>query len=94
MGRRARNLLAQKLRILRMINGWSQEQLAEVAGVHRTFISLVERSECNISLDNLEKIADAFGLSVPELLGVPDAAALGEQLLTLMAGKRKTSSAD
>jgi len=77
-----------------MINGWSQEQLAEVAGVHRTFISLVERSECNISLDNLEKIADAFGLSVPELLGVPDAAALGEQLLTLMAGKRKTSSAD
>ena len=77
-----------------MINGWSQEQLAEAAGVHRTFISLVERSECNISLDNLEKIADAFGLSVPELLGVPDAAALGEQLLTLMAGKRKTSSAD
>ena len=89
MGRSARNLLAQKLRILRMINGWSQEQLAEAAGVHRTFISLVERSECNISLDNLEKIADAFSLSVPELLGTPDAAALGEKFLTMLNSNKK-----
>jgi transcriptional regulator with XRE-family HTH domain len=74
-----------------MINGWSQEQLAEAAGVHRTFISLVERSECNISLDNLEKIADALDLSVPELLGTPDAAALGGKLLTMLNKKRKPS---
>ena len=89
MGRSARNLLAQKLRILRMINGWSQEQLAEAAGVHRTLISLVERSECNISLDNLEKIADAFGLSVPEFLGAPDATALGEKFLTMLNSDKK-----
>ncbi|HEX9813263.1 MAG TPA: helix-turn-helix transcriptional regulator [Burkholderiales bacterium] len=89
MGRSARNLLAQKLRILRMMNSWSQEQLAEAAGVHRTFISLVERSECNISLDNLEKIADAFGLSVPELLGTTDATALGEKILTILNSDKK-----
>lgn len=51
-----------------MMRGWSQEQLADAAGLHRTFISLVERSECNISLDNLEKIADALGLPLPDLL--------------------------
>lgn len=89
MGRSARNLLAQKLRILRMINGWSQEHLAETTGLHRTFISLIERSECNISLDNVEKIADAFGLSVPELLGAPDAAAFGEKLLTMFNADKK-----
>ncbi|HEX7045903.1 MAG TPA: helix-turn-helix transcriptional regulator [Burkholderiales bacterium] len=81
MGRRARNLLAQKLRMLRMMRGWSQERLAEASGLHRTYISLIERSECNVSLDNLEKIADAFGLSLPELLRAPDAAAFGAKLL-------------
>lgn len=84
MGRRARNLLAQKLRILRVIRGWSQEQLAEASGLHRTYISLIERAECNVSLDNLEKIADAFELSLPELLGVPDPAAFGEKLLAML----------
>jgi transcriptional regulator with XRE-family HTH domain len=89
MGRSARDLLAHKLRILRMVNGWSQEHLAEAAGLHRTFISLVERSACNISLDNLEKIADAFGISVPELFGTLDAAAFGEKLLTILNASKK-----
>ncbi|MFL6621620.1 MAG: helix-turn-helix domain-containing protein [Sulfurifustaceae bacterium] len=89
MGQRARNLLAQKLRVLRMMRSWSQEQLAEASGLHRTYISLIERSECNVSLDNLEKIADAFGLSVPELLGAPDAAVFGEKLLTMLGSNDK-----
>ena len=89
MGHRARNLLAQKLRVLRMMRGWSQEQLAEASGLHRTYISLIERSECNVSLDNLEKIADAFGLSLPELLCVPDAAAFGEKLIALLGANDK-----
>jgi transcriptional regulator with XRE-family HTH domain len=73
-----------------MMHGWSQERLAEATGLHRTFISLIERRECNISLDNLEKIADAFGVSVPELLEAPDAATLGERLLwRLNAGKKR-----
>jgi transcriptional regulator with XRE-family HTH domain len=89
MGQRARNLLAQKLRVLRMMCGWSQEQLASATGLHRTYISLIERSECNVSLDNLEKIADAFGLSLQELLGVPDAAIFGEKLLAMLSSNSK-----
>ncbi len=89
MGHRARNLLAQKLRVLRMMCGWSQEQLAAATGLHRTYISLIERSECNVSLDNLEKIADAFGLSLEELLGVPDAAMVGEKLLAMLSAHSK-----
>ena len=91
MEHRARKLLAQKLRILRMTHGWSQERLAAASGLHRTYISLVERSVCNISLDNLEKIADAFGVSLPDLLRVPDPAALGKEMLRAFgpAAKRK-----
>ena len=89
MERRARNLLAQKLRVLRMMRGWSQEQLAEASGLHRTYISLIERSECNVSLDNLEKIGNAFELSLPELLGAPDAATVGEKLLTKFGSNPK-----
>lgn len=81
MERSARSLLARKLRMLRFLHGWSQERLAEQSGLHRTYVSLVERSQCNISLDNLERLAAAFGLSVPELLALPDAALLGQRLL-------------
>ena len=82
-------MLAQKLRVLRVMRGWSQEELAEACGLHRTYISLIERAECNISLDNLEKIADAFGLSLPELLGMPDAAVFGEKLLAMLNANNK-----
>lgn len=47
----------------------SQEQLAELAGVHRTYISMIERAEKNITLLNIEKIAKAFGISVADLFG-------------------------
>lgn len=93
MGKRARDLLAQKLRVLRMMRRWSQEDLAEASGLHRTHISLIERGECNVSLDNLEKLADAFGLTLPELLIVPDPTSLGESLLaTLTESIKKKES--
>ncbi len=60
-----RHLLAQRLRLLR---GWSQETLAEQAGLHRTYISGIEREERNLGLDNLDKLAQAFGMSVADLL--------------------------
>ena len=90
MGQRARKQLAQKLRMLRVMNGWSQERLAAASGLHRTYISLIERSECNISLDNLEKIADAFGLSLPNLLEVPDPTVVGEGMLRAFAPAKRT----
>jgi transcriptional regulator with XRE-family HTH domain len=89
MGNRARSLLAQKLRMLRLVRGWSQERLAVETGLHRTYVSLIERSACNVSLDNLEKIADAFGLSLPELFGAPDPAAFGEKLLAKLKSQQK-----
>jgi transcriptional regulator with XRE-family HTH domain len=53
---------------LRTDLGWSQETLALEAGLHRTFIAHVERHARNISLDNIERIANAFGVPISELL--------------------------
>jgi len=46
----------------------SQEQLAERAGFHRTYVSQVERCVSNISLDNLQKLADILQVEIWELL--------------------------
>lgn len=46
----------------------SQEKLAELAGVHRTYIGMIERAEKNITLCNMEKIAKALGVEIKELL--------------------------
>ncbi len=45
----------------------SQEELAERAGVHRTYIGMIERAEKNITLENIEKIAKALGLKLGSL---------------------------
>ena len=93
MEKRARKLLAQKLRVMRMMRTWSQEDLAAASGLHRTYISLIERAECNISLDNLEKLANGFDITLPELLGLPDPVLLGENMLAVVTEsiKRKES---
>ncbi len=46
----------------------SQEQLAEKAGLHRTYIGMIERAEKNITLCNMEKIANALNMEITELL--------------------------
>lgn len=46
----------------------SQEQLAELVGVHRTYIGMIERAEKNITLCNIEKIAKALNISISKLL--------------------------
>ena len=66
----ARELLGQKLRWLRFTHHWSQEELAHASGLHRTYISAIERARCNVSLDNIEKLALAFGLHVSELFRI------------------------
>lgn len=48
--------------------GLSQEKLAELAGVHRTYIGMIERAEKNITLCNIEKIAKALKVEIKELL--------------------------
>lgn len=46
----------------------TQEKLAELAGVHRTYIGMIERAEKNITLCNMEKIAKALRVEIKDLL--------------------------
>lgn len=68
----AREVFAANVRRRRKELGLSQDQFADVAGVHRTYVGAVERSEKNISIDNMEKFARALRCSVQELLEVLD----------------------
>lgn len=52
----------------RLLKGLSQEKLAELAGVHRTYIGMIERAEKNITLLNIEKIAIALDTEIADLL--------------------------
>lgn len=58
---------AAHVRSLRKAKGWSQETLAERSGLHRTYVSSLERGERNVSLDNLGVIADTLGISISDL---------------------------
>lgn len=63
-----RATLAANVRAFRKVHNYSQEQLAEFCGLHRTYIGSVEREERNVSLSTLEVLAKALGVSVPEFL--------------------------
>lgn len=58
----------QKVREERLKQNLSQEELAVKAGVHRTYIGMIERAEKNITLANIEKIANALEISMSELM--------------------------
>jgi hypothetical protein len=64
----ARKRLARQVRLLRTNRGWSQEVLAELSGLNRSYIGAVERAEHNIGLDNIERIAGALDTRVADLL--------------------------
>ena len=59
-----------RVRKERLSKGLSQEKLAEIAGMHRTYIGMIERAEKNITLVNIEKIAIALGISLGELMNL------------------------
>ena len=56
-----------KVRKERAKLGLSQEELAAKAGVHRTYIGMIERAEKNITLENIEKIASALKITLPDI---------------------------
>lgn len=63
-----RQVLANNLRTLRTAGNISQEDFAELCGLHRTYISDIERCARNVSIDNIERIANALNVSASDLL--------------------------
>ena len=63
----ARKELAFNLKLQRFLRGWTQEHLADVAGLHRTHISAIERGQCSVTLDNIERLASALKVPLPDL---------------------------
>ncbi|HYU43865.1 MAG TPA: helix-turn-helix transcriptional regulator [Vicinamibacteria bacterium] len=57
------------MRRLRRERGWTQEFLADCAGLHWTYLSGIERGVRNASIDNVFKLAWALGVDAAELVG-------------------------
>lgn len=64
----ARQRFASNIKDQRLIRGLSQEDLADLCGLHRTYIGSVERGERNISIDNMERLAIALQVSLESLV--------------------------
>jgi transcriptional regulator with XRE-family HTH domain len=64
----ARQRLAINIRGRRKERGISQEELAAIAGLHRTYVGAIERAERNVSIDNVERLAQALTVDVVDLL--------------------------
>ena len=67
MSRTTLEKFGEKVREKRLKLRLSQEQLASRAGVHRTYIGMIERAEKNITLENISKVAKALEVSISEL---------------------------
>lgn len=63
-----RDVLARNMRRLRAARGLSQEALAHECGINRTYLSSVERSERNVSIDNIARIASGLQIDPWRLL--------------------------
>lgn len=68
MSSNARRIFARRLRQIRQLKGLSQEELADRAGLHRTYVGSVERGERNISIDNMERLAKSLEVDMIALL--------------------------
>ncbi|MBM3173983.1 MAG: helix-turn-helix transcriptional regulator [Chloroflexi bacterium] len=68
-----RTLFGARVRKCRLEAGLSQEELADRAGLHRTYIGGIERGERNVSLINIVRIANAMNLKPEQLMpGIVD----------------------
>ena len=64
-----RATLSETLKRYRALRGLSQERLATLAGVNRTFVGQIERQQKNVSIDSLRRLANALECEVYMLLG-------------------------
>lgn len=59
--------LGDRIRKLRKARGWTQAEMAEKVGIDRSFLADVERGKRNVSILNLELIAEGFKVSLSQL---------------------------
>ena len=59
----------RRLRELRLEKGWSQETLANLAEIDRTYIPGIESGKRNVSLVVIEKLANVFDITISEIFG-------------------------
>ena len=62
-----RKKFGKRIRVLRLEIGWTQEFLADRAGIHPTYLGGIERGTRNVSFDNIQKIADALDVNLSRL---------------------------
>ena len=75
-----RAVLAENIKTFRREKGFSQEELAEHCGLHRTYIGSVERHERNVTLSTLEVLASTLGVTVSVLLTKHESPSNKEQM--------------
>lgn len=63
-----RQRLGSNIRRLRQAKGWSQEEFADRAGIHRTYVSDIERGRRNPTVTVLERLASPLGVTAGKLL--------------------------
>ncbi|MBP3821521.1 helix-turn-helix transcriptional regulator [bacterium] len=62
--------IGTKIRLERVKRKWSQEKLAELADINKNSVSSIERAEWSASIETIAKIAEAFGMELPDLVNV------------------------
>lgn len=78
-----RAVLATNMKTFRKQAGVSQEDLAGLCGLHRTYIGSVERHERNVTLGTLEVLAATFGVTVPDLLTKSESPSSAKQMASV-----------
>ena len=63
-----RSRFGRNVRAARLSRGWSQEGFADVCGLDRSYVGGVERGDRNVSIDNIERIAEALAMPATALL--------------------------
>ncbi len=63
----------ERIKIIRLFKGWSQEEMAEKLGYSLSGYTKIERGETDLNIPKLEKIAEIMGIDLEKLLGMNEA---------------------